>query len=251
MRTKIRIVVFGIIFAIEIVLLAMSAQAPYSWVQKEYLLVAASFLPLATAAIYLLEPGVAKLKEIVLPPPPTTPPPPPKPVATTPPPPKVAIKPPTVTPKLIPFVKKKPVATSPIAPKPAAPTPPPPPQPVPKKEEIIDIKVLFSQLKGMKYTLVGWWPLGWSRVVASPDHPAQFWKLDRGKPVVGVFMGYDNEARKYVAWTGKIENGVFVEIKESARADHEEDLLKQVKEIMEKTDLESKQPQETKPTPQK
>ncbi|MEM2192796.1 MAG: hypothetical protein QXG38_04200, partial [Candidatus Hadarchaeales archaeon] len=52
--------------------------------------------------------------------------------------------------------------------------------PVPKRQtfapqEEIDYETLVTKAKGMKFSLIGWWPLGWSRVITYPDMPAQFW----------------------------------------------------------------------------
>lgn len=104
-------------------------------------------------------------------------------------------------------------------------------------EELLDINKLLDKAKGMKFSLMGWWPLGWSRVITHQDLPAQFWKLHEGKIVKGVLMGYDMESKQFVAWMARVDNGVFTEINEMTRADSEDNLVTRVKQLMKESDF--------------
>ncbi|MEW6222274.1 MAG: hypothetical protein AB1476_02990 [Candidatus Hadarchaeota archaeon] len=104
------------------------------------------------------------------------------------------------------------------------------------KEEKVNYEALKVKAKGMKFSLTGWWPLGWSRVITDPELPAQFWKLQEGKVVSGVLVGYDVENSQYVAWMARIQDGLFSDVHEMARSNNEQDLIKRVKELLREVD---------------
>ncbi len=104
-------------------------------------------------------------------------------------------------------------------------------------DEELDIKTLISKAKGMKYSLVGWWPLGWSRVITDPDLPEQFWKIHKGKISKGVLMGYDSESKQFVAWVANVTDGKFTKINEMVRTKNQEELITSVKKIMKESDF--------------
>lgn len=106
-----------------------------------------------------------------------------------------------------------------------------------RPEDKVDYEALKSKIKGMKFALVGWWPLGWSRVITDPELPAQFWKLQEGKIVQGVLMGYDTNSKQYVAWMAKVQDGLFTEVHEMARSDNEQGLIDHVKELLKEVDF--------------
>ncbi|MEW6592834.1 MAG: hypothetical protein AB1305_04045 [Candidatus Hadarchaeota archaeon] len=105
-----------------------------------------------------------------------------------------------------------------------------------QKEEKVNYEALKVKAKGMKFSLTGWWPLGWSRVITDPELPAQFWKLQEGQVVSGVLMGYDVESNQYVAWMARIQDGLFSDVHEMARSNNEQDLIKRVKELLKEVD---------------
>jgi len=106
-----------------------------------------------------------------------------------------------------------------------------------RPEDKVDYEVLKAKVKGMKFALVGWWPIGWSRVITDPELPAQFWKLQEGKIVRGVLMGYDTENKQYVAWMARVQDGLFTEVNEMARSDSEQSLINHVKALLKEVDF--------------
>ena len=106
-----------------------------------------------------------------------------------------------------------------------------------RPEDKVDYEALKEKVKGMKFSLVGWWPLGWSRVITDPELPAQFWKLQAGKIVRGVLMGYDLESKQYVAWMARVQDGLFTEVHEMARSDGEQALIDRVKALLKEVDF--------------
>ncbi|MFN4133898.1 MAG: hypothetical protein ACK4GQ_05995, partial [Candidatus Hadarchaeales archaeon] len=159
--------------------------------------------------------------------------------------PKGMIKPPEVGPKekfpsIVPR-KVEQVVPIPLTPK----------KPTFGPKEEIDYTTLLTKAKGMKYSLIGWWPLGWSRVITYPDMPAQFWKLEANKPSRGIIVGFDENSREYVAWGATALDGVFRGIHEIARDESQEKLMAKVKEMMQKIDLfEAEEAEERSSTPE-
>jgi hypothetical protein len=96
----------------------------------------------------------------------------------------------------------------------------------------LDYKELAERAKGIKLSLLGWWPMGWSRVTLESGAPPQFWKFDKGRLVAGVFVGFDDEQKEYIVWTAESAGGVFKNIRERARCSSEEEVVARVKDIV-------------------
>jgi len=96
----------------------------------------------------------------------------------------------------------------------------------------LDYKELAERARGIKLSLLGWWPIGWSRVTLDSGAAPQFWRFDKGKLVAGVLVGFDYDRGEYIVWTAESAGGVFKNIRESARCGSEEEVMARAKALM-------------------